>query len=437
MIDIRLIRLGQFGFSDVIRGSQNRRYTDKSIVDQVIILDSCWKKLKFEVEKLKSIINNMSKKINICKNVEKKNILNRINCSKVKISLLEKKLYVFEESRYQSLTIIGNLIHNSSVFSKSEKDSKFNFFKKNILKRKGPFLYNHVDLLDKVDGVEYQKGGLISGNRGYFLKKIGILLNIALIQYGLDFLIAKGFIPLQTPFFMKKDIMKKCAQLEDFTEQLYCIREETEKFLIATSEQPISAFHINEKLDKKKLPLKYAGFSTCFRKESGSHGKDTSGIFRVHQFEKVEQFIICQSSEFISWTSFEELLENVENFYFSLKIPYRLVNVPSGILNNAASKKFDLLGWFPKSKTFRELVSCSNCTDFQSRRLDISTESIDSINRNKFVHMLNSTLCATTRVICCIVENYQCDFGILIPDVLKSYLGISFVPFNFPKQILM
>jgi seryl-tRNA synthetase len=427
MINIKLFRLGQNGFSDVIRGSQNRRFSEKSIVDQIISLDNYWKNIKFNVEKQRALINYISKKISLRKNFKNPVFLYRINFSKKIFYFLEKKIYIYEEIKKQSLMVIGNLIHNSSIISKNENDCK-SFFCKHIKNNgKGPFSLNHVDLLDKIDGVEYQKGIYISGNRGYFLKKFGLALNIALIQYGLDFLQNKGFIPIQTPYFMKKEIMAKCAQLGDFNEQLYCIKEEKTKFLIATSEQPISALHSNEKIYKKNLPLKYAGFSTCFRKESGSHGKDTSGIFRVHQFEKIEQFVIGDSSDIGNWLLFEDLLNNAKNFYYSLKIPFQLINIVSGALNNAASKKVDILGWFPKSQTYRELVSCSNCTDFQSRRLNISLES--NVEANNFVYMLNSTLCATTRVICCILENYQNDSGVIIPDVLKNYMGISFIPF--------
>nr|UXY87884.1 seryl-tRNA synthetase [Cryptomonas curvata] len=430
MIDIKLVRLGLLGFSDVIRGSQNRRFSEKSIVDQVICLDNFWRRLKYSNEKNKNIINLISKKICLRKNCKKSIFLSRINFSKKKLYFLEKKICIYEENKKYSLMLMGNLIHNSAVISEFESGSK-SFFSKQITKEKKKYIQlNHVDLLNKIDSVEYEKGIYISGNRGYFLKKFGVMLNMALIQYGLDFLQNKGFISLQTPFFMKKEIMAKCAQLSDFEEQLYTIKEETTKFLIATSEQPISALHSNQKLPKKTLPLKYAGFSTCFRKESGSHGIDTSGIFRVHQFEKIEQFIISDSKEVDSWIFFEDLLANSSNFYYSLKIPFKKVNIASVSLNNAASKKIDILGWFPKSKVYRELVSCSNCTDFQSRRLNISIESSCDLNKNKFVYMLNSTLCATTRVICCILENYQTNSGIIIPEVLRKYTGNSFIPFN-------
>jgi len=280
-----------------------------------------------------------------------------------------------------------------------------------------------------IGAVDYEKGIKISGNRGYFLKGIGLLLNNALIRYGLDFLVKRNFIALQTPFFMNKNLLSKCSQLEDFKEQLYSLNENEDKFLIATSEQPISVFHSGEQIEKQILPLKYAGFSSCFRKESGSHGKDTSGLFRVHQFEKVEQFIICNSDCLESWAYFDELLENVALFYSSIEIPFKFLNISSNSLNNAASKKIDLLGFFPKSNTFRELVSCSNCTNYQSKKINIKIQTSKKNFDRTFVHMLNSTLCATSRVICCILENFQTKYGVVIPFILRNYTGISFIPF--------
>jgi len=182
--------------------------------------------------------------------------------------------------------------------------------------------------------------------------------------------------------------------------------------LIATSEQPISALHREEWLDAKELPYRYAGYSSCFRKEAGAHGKDTWGIFRVHQFEKIEQFIICKRED--SWNFHDEMIKTAEEFYQSLELPYRVINIVSGALNDAAAKKYDLEAWFPGYETYRELVSCSNCTDFQSRALDISygtkKQGDDKGNQGDdkgkhFVHMLNATLCATERTMCCILEN--------------------------------
>ncbi|KAG7536652.1 Aminoacyl-tRNA synthetase class II [Arabidopsis suecica] len=231
--------------------------------------------------------------------------------------------------------------------------------------------------------------------------------------------------------------MAKCAQLSQFDEELYKVIGEgdhDEKYLIATAEQPLCAYHQNEWINPSELPIRYAGYSTCFRKEAGSHGRDTLGIFRVHQFEKVEQFCITSPND--SWVMLEEMLNNSEEFYQSLKLPYRVVSVVSGALNNAAAKKYDLEGWFPSSETYRELVSCSNCTDYQSRRLGIryGHKKSNEMTKNKYVHMLNSTLTATQRTICCILENYQREDGVDIPEVLQPFMGgVTFLPFKMCK----
>jgi seryl-tRNA synthetase len=227
---------------------------------------------------------------------------------------------------------------------------------------------------------------------------------------------------------MKNNLLKKCTQLHDFSEQLYELGNNNNKYLIATSEQPISAFHSSEKIPFSKLPLRYSGFSTCFRKEGGSHGKDTTGIFRVHQFEKVEQFIIGKSN-INSWKLYEEMLENSRSFYKTFNIPFHLINIPSGSINLTASKKIDILGFFPSTNSFRELVSCSNCTTHQSKKLLVEYKLDSKLKHNVPVSMLNSTLCATSRLICCICENYQKNNGISVPFVLRSYIGISFLPY--------
>jgi len=186
--------------------------------------------------------------------------------------------------------------------------------------------------------------------------------------------------------------------------------------------------------EKNQLPLKYVGYSTCFRKEAGSHGRDTLGIFRVHQFEKVEQFVVCSPHDDESWQMLDEMLANAEDFYTSLGVPYRVVNIVSGELNNAAAKKYDLEAWFPASATHRELVSCSNCLDYQSRRLDVrlrSTKTPGSEAKKEYVHMLNSTLSATERTLCCLLENWQEEGGVRVPPALQPFMmGIDFIPFR-------
>jgi seryl-tRNA synthetase len=208
-------------------------------------------------------------------------------------------------------------------------------------------------------------------------------------------------------------------------------------YLIATSEQPISTMYRDEWFEKQDLPVKYVGNSPCFRKEAGAAGKDTWGIFRVHQFEKVEQFVICAPED--SWAMHEEMIKLSEEFYQTLKLPYRVINIVSGALNDAAAKKYDLEAWFPGYGTYRELVSCSNCTDYQSRSVSIRLRTDKSKEEaKKYVHMLNGTLTATERTICCILENYQTETGVVVPEVLRPYVGVDFIPYvqeNLPGYV--
>ena len=249
---------------------------------------------------------------------------------------------------------------------------------------------------------------------------------------------------------MNKDVMAGIAQLDDFDEQLYKVSGKTddpegstEKYLIATSEQPICGYHKNEWIDDKALPFRYAGISTCFRKEAGSSGRDIRGIFRVHQFEKIEQFCVIKDDFEESAKEQTRMINAAKEFYESLGFPFRVVCIVSGALNDAAVKKYDLEAWFPGQQAYRELVSCSNCTDFQARGVgarcgqkksgkDKSKTKEEMMNeRASYVHFLNSTLCATGRGICCLLENYQEENGVRVPEVLVPYMGgIDFLPFE-------
>jgi len=288
-----------------------------------------------------------------------------------------------------------------------------------------PDLKHHHQLLHMIDGYEPEVGTIVAGHRGYYLKNFGLFLNQALINYGLQFLHKKKYNHVQTPFFMKKSMMSKVAALAEFDEALFKVTgnpEDEEMYLIATSEQPCCCLHYKQNIRTQDLPLKYCGYSSCFRKEAGSHGKDAWGIFRIHQFEKIEQFVLCAPDA--SWEMQEEMMKTSEEFYQSLELPYHVVTIVSGELNNAAAKKYDLEAWFPTLANYRELVSCSNCTDYQSRRLEIKYGTArDEEGQTPFVHMLNSTLCATERTICCILENYQTDKGIRVPTVLKPFMA--------------
>lgn len=384
---------------------------------------------------LLAAINSISADIDL---EQLKNFRSQVEAQVIEINKLMEEC---ERNRDEVLKEVGNLIHPDVPISNDEDNNA-------IVKEFGKILtpedagveklMSHVDLIEMIDGLNVEKGSLIAGSRGYFLQSTAIWLQQALIQYSLRFIDELGFQTIYTPFWMRKQIMGQVAQLSQFDDELYKITsskgsdDPEEKYLIATSEQPIAALHLNEWINANSLPIKYGGLSTCFRQEVGSHGRDTRGIFRVHQFEKIEQFIISAPSK--SWDHFHEMIGNSEKFYQSLEIPYRVVCIVSGALNNAAAMKHDLEAYFPGSKAYRELVSVSNCTDYQSRRLQIRYGQTKKMGGQvEYVHMLNGTLCAVTRVICCILENYQTKDGIRIPKVLQEFMPPKyreFIPFT-------
>lgn len=335
----------------------------------------------------------------------------------------EKQLNEVESIRNSALREVGNWTHDSVPVSNDEDENKVERTWGDCT-TKGK--YSHVDLIVMIDGMNAEKGAVVGGARGYFLTGPAVFLEHALIQHSLHSLFDKGYTPLYTPFFMRKEVMQEVAQLSQFDEELYKVvgkggdkgEDNDEKYLIATSEQPIAAYHRDEWIAESALPIKYAGISTCFRQECGSHGRDTRGIFRVHQFEKVEQFVLTSPHDNKSWEMMDEMIGNAENFCQSLGIPYRVVNIVSGALNHAASKKLDLEAWFAGSSAFRELVSCSNCLDYQARRLLVRYGQSKKMNANvEFVHMLNATMCATTRVICAILETNQTETGVKVRNL--------------------
>lgn len=360
---------------------------------------------------------------------------------KVGIKEAEEEEKTLAAERDAAILPIGNLVHDTVPVDDDEEN---NVVVREIGNCRVPKvledgtkekLYSHVDLVQLLDIAVLEKGTEVAGSRGYYLKNEGVLLNQALINFAMQFAARRGYAPVHTPFFMQKGIMAQVAQLSQFDEELYKVSGEgDEKYLIATAEQTLCALHKDGWFEKADLPIKYIGYSTCFRKEAGSHGRDTLGIFRVHQFEKVEQFCITSPYDDESWKMMDEMMNNAEDFYQALEIPYRVVNIVSGELNNAAAKKYDLEAWFPGSSTYRELVSCSNCTDYQSRRLEIRLRTPKGPGveaKKEYVHLLNSTLSATERTICCILENYQEADGVRVPAALRPFMmGVEFIPFR-------
>lgn len=439
-----------------IKESQKRRHAPEAVVDEIIDLFEDHRKTQY------AAATDMGAKINKVKKDMGQNKKNKGDpeefktLSKQKEDLEREKTELEEEAQRKHVQLmrkiksVGNYVHESVPLSDNEDNNALiRDWKPEGAKVEKQDCLSHHEVLTRLDGYDPERGVKIVGHRGYCLTRYGLFLNQALIQYGLSFLFLKGYNPTQPPFFMLREAMAKTAQLEQFDEELYKVTERendpaTDKYLIATSEQPISAMHEGEWLNDKDLPIKYAGYSTNFRKEAGSHGKDAWGIFRVHQFEKIEQFIFCKPEE--SWEHFDRMIGTSEEFYKSLKLPYRVVAIVSGALNNAAAKKYDLEAWFPFQGEYKELVSCSNCTDYQTRELEIrygQKKQTDASFQKTYCHALNSTLCATERALCCVLENYQgVDDdgveGVHVPEVLQRYIPgePKFLPYTkeLPKD---
>uniref|UniRef100_V5G2R2 serine--tRNA ligase n=1 Tax=Anoplophora glabripennis TaxID=217634 RepID=V5G2R2_ANOGL len=460
VLDLDLFRSDKGGNPDKIRENQKKRFKDVALVDAVVEKDTTWRQLRHKADNWNKLKNLCSKAIGE-KMKKKENqgdpnglvpesvsaqlenltaeLLQPLTVNQIKkvralideaIERNDNELLKTEKERNYALKEVGNHLHESVPVDDDEDNNKVErTFGDCTLRKK----YSHVDLIHMIDGMDAERGAVVSGGRGYYLTGPAVFLEHALIQLSLRILHKKGYKPLYTPFFMRKEIMQEVAQLSQFDEELYKVigkgsekadeKDVEEKYLIATSEQPIAAFHRDEWIPESSLPIRYAGLSTCFRQEVGSHGRDTRGIFRVHQFEKVEQFCLTSPFDNKSWEMMDEMISNAEEFCQLLEIPYRIVNIVSGALNNAAAKKFDLEAWFSGSGAFRELVSCSNCLEYQARRLLVRYGQTKKMNAaTDYVHMLNATMCATTRVICAILETHQTETGIKVPAVLKQYM---------------
>ncbi|WVF70122.1 serine-tRNA ligase [Kwoniella sp. CBS 6097] len=450
MIDLIHLQADKGGNPDLVRDSQKKRGASVELVDEVIDLFNKHKQAQFDKESAQRALNALQKEIGQIKKAkgDATELLAKKGEMDKNIADLVAKTNELVKQRDQKAGLIGNIVDPANAVSTTEDDNpilrvwhpepnhKGNSGTGLAAEDKSTDVLSHHEVLYRLEAYDTDRGVKVFGHRGFYLTNDGVDLNQALISYGLDFLRKKGYKKVQPPFMIKKDIMAATAQLSDFDEALYKVSGDTEdRYLIATSEQPISAMHMDENLDPKNLPYKYAGYSTCFRKEAGSHGKDTWGIFRVHQFEKVEQFIVCEPEQ--SPAQLDFMVENAREFYESLGIPYRVVNIVSSALNNAASIKYDLEAWFPFQGEYKELVSCSNCTDYQSRSLNVRLGYKQKDAKTGFVHMLNGTLCATERALCCVVENYQTPEGLRIPKVLQPYMqGREFIPYTaeLPKN---
>jgi seryl-tRNA synthetase len=304
---------------------------------------------------------------------------------------------------------VGKDEHDNMIVSQNGSITRPNF---------GP--KDHIDIATTLDLVDLDRAAKVSGARFYFLKNELVKLNQALVNFALDFLSEHNYTLVQPPYMIRKEPMVGSIILNDFEDVIYKIEEE-DLYMIGTSEHAIASMHMDEILEGMKLPIKYAGFSSCFRKEAGAHGRDMKGIFRVHQFEKVEQFIYCRPDE--SWREHERMLALSEEFFKQLGIPYRVMLLCSGDTGKISAKTYDIEGWMAGQNAYREIVSCSNCLDYQARRLGIRFR--DKTNEEtRLVHTLNSTLVATERTMVAILETFQTSKGTVeIPKVLQKYMG--------------
>jgi seryl-tRNA synthetase len=338
------------------------------------------------------------------------------------ISDIELRLKTIEDSCRAMLMKLPNILHESVPEGKSDADNveerKWGKHPKFDFEPRG-----HEELAIGIDGLDIERAAKITGARFYFLKNELVILNNAVLRFALDMLVKRGYSPVQPPFMMRRALYEGVTDMADFENVMYKIENE-DAYLIATSEHPLIAMHSDEVFDSNDLPKRYVGISTCFRTEAGSHGKDTKGVFRVHQFDKVEQIIFSRPE--ISWKLHEELIANSEAIFQALEIPYRIVNVCTGDIGMLAAKKYDLEAWLPTQQRYREMCSCSNIKDFQARRLGIRWREKEGKAPAGFVHTLNNTGIATPRAIVAILENFQQEDGsVRIPKALWQYTGFK------------
>jgi seryl-tRNA synthetase len=440
MIDVKLLRENPQLFYD----SCKKRFFDTGILDKFFSLDSSWRDKLKEINEIKHRKNQITESISMAVK-SKRNVTaekESVRDLNAKIAELEADQNRISEERDGILRLIPNLLSDDVPVCQGDENNRivkyvghakvYNEDIQTFLRDSGNSTdyeiignrpISHVDLIKDLDLVDLERAGKISGSRFFFIKNRLFKLEQALINYATDFLADRGFTVVEPPLMINFDSMAGATDIETFKESLYKIEGE-DLYLISTSEHAIAAMLKNETMEESELPQRVAGASQCFRREAGAHGKDTKGIFRVHQFNKVEQFIFCKPED--SWDYFAEILANSEKIYQSLGLPYRVVNVCSGELGYLAQKKYDMEAWFPSQGKFREIVSISNDTDYQARSLGIKYRTRDG---NRFVHTLNGTAIATKRILVAIMENFQYDNGnaFHIPDVLVPYTGFDHI----------
>jgi seryl-tRNA synthetase len=423
MLDIKLIR----DQPDVVRKNLEKRKKPEflSMLDTLIEKDRQWREYKIQVDSLRQKRNELT---NVIKDLKKQGKTDEIkktveDAKKIpqQINELKQKQQTVEEEKNTLLLTLPNLLHDSVPYG---EDDTGNITEKEW-GEKPRFSYqpkSHVDLVEALNGADLERAAKTSGARFYFLKNELVQLEYAIIQHAIKLLIKRGYQLMIPPTLVKGYIMEGGGFLPTYRDDVYKIEDE-DLFLVGTSEAPLVGMFADEILYQDDFPLRFAGFSTCFRTEAGAHGKDTKGIFRTHHFEKIEQISITSPDE--SWKEHQYLFETAEIFWQSLNIPYQKVNICTGDIGIVAAKKFDLEGWYPSQNAYRELVSTSNCTDYQARRLKIRYREKDGMP-TQTCHTLNSTLIAIQRGITCILENNQKEDGsVTIPNVLQQYVDFT------------
>ncbi|AJM93368.1 serine--tRNA ligase [Nitrosopumilus piranensis] len=324
------------------------------------------------------------------------------------------------KNKYSKLALtIPNLVHESVPVGADDTANK-EVRKWGEIPKFDFKINDHIDMSENLDLVDLERAAKVAGARFYYLKNDLVRLNQSLIHFALDFLAQKEYSLVQPPYMINRESMEGAVIADDFEEVIYKVEEE-DLYMIGTSEHAMAAMHSKEIIEGKDLPIRYAGVSPCFRKEAGAHGRDQKGIFRVHQFDKIEQFVFSRPED--SWSEHEKMLAVAEEFYQKLEIPHRVMLLSTGDMGKISAKTYDIEAWMAGQNSYREIVSCSNCLDYQARRLKIRFR--DKTNEDtQYLHTLNSTLVATTRILVSIMENFQTKDGhIKIPHVLQSYMG--------------
>lgn len=415
MLDIKFIRENK----DIVQAGAVKKQIDLNI-DRLIALDDERLKALKEVEELRTEVNRVSNDIARDQDPALKvQLIEEMRIVKEEIKAKEENLKLIMEDWQKMMIQVPNVPDMTVPDGKSDEDNVevrswgekpvFNFTPK-----------NHIELMENLDMVDFDRGVKVSGFRGYFMKNEGATLFFALWQYFLNYFIEQGYTPMIVPSLVRKESLIGTGMLPQSEEDLYKVGEN--EYLAGTAEVATMGYYMNEVLDKKDLPKKFIAFSPCFRAEAGKHGKDVKGIIRVHEFFKIEQVILTEASheESVKWH--EEITAHVEKLMQDLKLPYHVVVNCGGDLGLGQVKKYDIEAWMPSQEKYRETHSSSYFHDFQTRRLNIRYK--DDEGKLRFVHSLNNTACATSRLPASLVENYQQEDGsILIPEVLRKYMG--------------